>query len=208
MIPSMIALPISGTVVEMIGQKRTLIIGQILILLGWTVVYFAKQFLILLIGRFLMGLGIGTCLPVTILLNSEIALIKMRGTLSMMGSLAMSIGVIYSLLMAATFPLKHLFILSCVPSLIFLMLSAFLPESPVWLMRKGYKDSARKVLMTLRGNRYDINPEIKELENLVAVSNHENSKWIEKLEELKSRHNVFPFMIMVVILMIQVDSQF
>lgn len=111
MIPSMIALPISGTVVEMIGQKRTLIIGQILILLGWTVVYFAKQFLILLIGRFLMGLGIGTCLPVTILLNSEIALIKMRGTLSMMGSLAMSIGVIYSLLMAATFPLKHLFIL-------------------------------------------------------------------------------------------------
>ena len=107
----MIALPISGTVVEMIGQKRTLIIGQILILLGWTVVYFAKQLLILLIGRFLMGLGIGTCLPVTILLNSEIALIKMRGTLSMMGSLAMSIGVIYSLLMAATFPLKHLFIL-------------------------------------------------------------------------------------------------
>lgn len=86
------------------------------------------------------------------------------------------------------------------------MLSAFLPESPVWLMRKGYKDSAKKVLLTLRGTKYDINPEIKELEDLVAVSQYENknSKWNDKLRELKSRNNVFPFVIMVVIFMIQV----
>ena len=86
------------------------------------------------------------------------------------------------------------------------MLAPFLPESPVWLMRKGYKDSAQKVLLTLRGNKYDINPEIKELEDLVAVCNYENSnsKWNEKFKELRSRNNVFPFVIMVVIFMIQV----
>ena len=85
-------MPISGPVAEIIGRKPTLIIGQIFILLGWTVLYFAKQYFMLLIGRFLIGVGTGICLPLTIIFNSEIALVKMRGILSMMGSLTIHIG--------------------------------------------------------------------------------------------------------------------
>ena len=70
-------MPISGAIADMIGRKRTLIIAQMFVLVGWIVVYFAQQFFLLLIGRFLIGLGKGISLPVTIMLNSEIALIRM-----------------------------------------------------------------------------------------------------------------------------------
>ena len=73
-IPIMISMPISGAIADMIGRKRTLIIAQMFVLVGWIVVYFAQQFFLLLIGRFLIGLGKGISLPVTIMLNSEIAL--------------------------------------------------------------------------------------------------------------------------------------
>ena len=198
----MISMPISGAIADMIGRKRTLIIAQIFVLVGWIVVYFAQQFYILLLGRFLIGLGKGISLPVTIMLNSEIALIKIRGTLSMMSSLAITIGFLYSLIMAATFSLKNLIILSMVPSLIFLLLSFFLPESPVWLMKKGHTDKAKMELVSLRGSKYNLIPEIKELENLVIKK--EDSTWIERMKELKSRNNAIPFMLMAIMMTIQV----
>ena len=201
-IPIMISMPISGAIADMIGRKRTLIIAQMFVLVGWIVVYFAQQFFLLLIGRFLIGLGKGISLPVTIMLNSEIALIRIRGTLSMMSSLAVTIGFLYSLIMAATFSLKNLIILSMVPSLIFLLLSIFLPESPMWLMKNGYTDKAKKVLVSLRGSKYNLTPEIKELETLVTKK--EDLKWIERMKELKSRNNAIPFMLMAIMMTIQV----
>ena len=202
MLSVMISMPIGGTLAEMIGRKRTLIIGQLCILIGWAVVYFAKQFLILLLGRFLVGFGIGTSLPVTTLHLSEISLIKMRGTLSMMGYLVMNMGCIYSFTMASQLSLKSLIIVTTIPSILFLVFSVFLPESPVWLMKKGQIENSQKSLLALRGSRYDMNPEIKELEDLVV--SQDNTKLIEKVKELKSRNNAIPFLIMTTIMMLQV----
>ena len=201
-IPTMIFMPISGPVAEIIGRKPTLIIGQIFILLGWTILYFAKQFYMLLIGRFLIGVGTGICLPLTIIFNSEIALVKMRGILSMISSLTIHIGAICSLLIATTFSLEVLIILSSIPSIIFLGFSIFLPESPVWLMRKGRTESAKKALLTLRGSRYDMNLEIQELQEL--VDSQDDSNFFEKVKELKSRNNAIPLIIMAIFMMLQV----
>ena len=198
----MISMPIGGILAEIFGRKRTLIIGQLCILIGWAVVYIARQFLILLLGRFLVGFGIGTSLPVTMLHLSEISLIRMRGTLSMMGYLVMNLGCIYSFTMASLLSLKSLIIVTTMPSILFLVFSVFLPESPVWLMKKGQIENSQKTLLALRGSRYDMNPEIKELEDLVV--SQDDTKLIEKVKELKSRSNAIPFLIMTTIMMLQV----
>ena len=44
-----------GSIAEWIGRKRTLIIGQICMMSGWIVLYFARNFQIALIGRFIIG---------------------------------------------------------------------------------------------------------------------------------------------------------
>ena len=202
----MISMPIGGTLAEIFGRKRTLIIGQLCILIGWAVVYIARQFLILLLGRFLVGFGIGTSLPVTMLHLSEISLIRMRGTLSMMGYLVMNMGCIYSFTMASQLSLKALIIATTIPSILFLVFSIFLPESPVWLMKKGQIENSQKTLLALRGPRYEMNPEIKELQDLVV--SQDNTTLIEKIQELKSRSNAIPFLVMTTIMMLQVNIDF
>ena len=128
---------VAGSISELIGRKKTLILGQIFMIIGWVVIYFAQNFLTLLVGRFIIGIGIGIGLPVTTLQLSEMALIKMRGILSMMGYLVMNIGCVFSLIIAANFSLNILILLCCAPSVAFLVVSILLPESPVWLMKKG-----------------------------------------------------------------------
>ena len=195
---------IGGSIAEFIGRKRTLVIGQTIIILGWIIIYFSSHFSMLLVGRFFVGAGIGVCLPVTTLQLSEIALIKMRGVLSMMGYLFMNAGCVYSLTVGANLPLNILMIMAAIPSMFFLLISYFLPESPVWLMKKGYPERAKESLLQLRGPKYDMNHELKELENLVITQVQDNTKWIDKLKELQTRNNAIPFIIMSTIFLLQV----
>ena len=58
---------VAGSISELIGRKKTLILGQIFMIIGWVVIYFAQNFLTLLVGRFIIGIGIGIGLPVTTL---------------------------------------------------------------------------------------------------------------------------------------------
>ena len=57
------SLLVSGSIAELIGRKLTLIIGQLFVLFGWIIIYFSNNFLMLLFGRFINGLGVGLCLP-------------------------------------------------------------------------------------------------------------------------------------------------
>ena len=57
------SLLVSGSIAELIGRKITLIIGQLFVLFGWIIIYFSNNFLMLLFGRFINGLGVGLCLP-------------------------------------------------------------------------------------------------------------------------------------------------
>ena len=68
-------MPIGGSIAECIGRKRTLVIGQICMLLGWIIIYSANYFSTLLLGRFVVGSGIGISLPATTLQLSEIGMI-------------------------------------------------------------------------------------------------------------------------------------
>ena len=198
----MVFLIIGGIISELIGRKRTLITGQICLLGGWIIIYFSKQFPMLLFGRFIIGLGSGIILPVITLQLSEIALIKMRGTISMMSYLIMNIGNIYILLVSTSFTLNGIISMSAVPTIVFLLTSLFLPESPMWLVKKGHTEKAKNSLLKLRGSKYQMNDELKELENLVKSQG--NTSLMEKLKELKSRSNAIPFLILTTICVLQV----
>ena len=70
-------------------------------------------------------------------------------------------------------------------------------------MEKGQFEKAKMSLLSLRGSQYNMDPELKELEDLVKAQ-QENSNWIDKFKKFKSRSNVIPFTIMAIIFFIQV----
>ena len=198
----MIFMLVGGSIAELIGRKRTLVIGQITIVIGWFMIYFSNYFQMLLLGRFVVGAGIGISQPAITIQLSEIALIKMRGILSMMGYTLMNAGAVFSLVVGAYFPLNILIIMVATPSVFFILISFLLPESPVWLMKKGYTELAKKSLLQLRGSKYKMNSELKELEDLVKTQ--DNTKFFDNLKELKSRRNALPFVIITTIVILVV----
>ena len=200
----MISLLVSGFAAEVLGPKRTILVGQSCILFGWVVVYLATNFISLLVGRFIMGLGAGLSLSSTTIQLSEIALIRYRGIFSMMNNLTVYVALIYSLVLSATVSLDMVMVLSAVPTVTFLVASFLLPESPIWLVKKGQLQKAKLSLIALRGTQYDLMPEIKEMEHL--TQNVGKVAIAERICELKSRRNVVPFLIMALMISLQVRA--
>ena len=128
----------------------------------------------------------------------------MQGCLSMLNACVINAGIIYSLVLSATFSTYNVMLMSVLPTIFFILASIFLPESPMWLMKKGKTNETEKSLLRLRGNKYHMYYEIKELERLVQEKN-DNSGFMEKLNKQKSRSYIIPFFIMTIMILLQVQ---
>ncbi len=53
---------------------------------------------------------------------------------------------------------------------------AFIPESPHWLVHKGYRDEAVEALKWLRGQDFDVTDEVNDLETALARNDKNASK--------------------------------
>ena len=111
-------------------------------------------------------------------LLSEICLIRYRGKLATLNAFNGNFGWLLGLCIGLVVPVQFLVITLSSPSLLFLLLCWRLPESPVWLMRNNREKEARRTLAWLRGHSYDIEPEIAEIEEVIAE------------EEKNSQHSV------------------
>ena len=101
-------------------------------------------------------------------LLSEICLIRYRGQLATLNTFNSNLGWLVGLCLGLVVPLQLLAPAQTSPSLVFLLLCWRLPESPVWLMRRGREEEARLTLAWLRGGKYDIEPEIAEIKEVIA----------------------------------------
>lgn len=75
-ISAMVSTLLGGMITEPLGRKKSLILGQMIILSGWSMLYFAGHFWVLMAGRLVMGVGVGFVYPVTCMYLSEIALVR------------------------------------------------------------------------------------------------------------------------------------
>ena len=95
-------------------------------------------------------------------------MIRYRDQLATLNTFNSNLGWVVGLCLGLVVPLQLLTPAQTSPSLVFLLLCWRLPESPVWLMRRGREKEARRTLAWLRGHSYDIEPEIAEIEEVIA----------------------------------------
>ena len=101
-------------------------------------------------------------------------------------------------------PVQYYAFSLCCPSLVFLLLCWRLPESPVWLMRRGREGEARQTLAWLRGGAYDIEPEVEEIREVIAKD--ESNPRQSVLEVFKSRTFLHPLALTCTLAMVQMLS--
>jgi len=125
-----------GSLCDLYGRKKALFATAIFLLLGNFILIEANGFIALLIGRLIVGLGIGIATVTVPLYIAEISPAKIRGTLVSKGQLMTTIGILVAYMISFLFaPEKDwraMFGLGLIPIGLFFFGLFFIPESPLW----------------------------------------------------------------------------
>ncbi|KAF0920868.1 hypothetical protein E2562_037528 [Oryza meyeriana var. granulata] len=177
---ALIASLFASVITRKFGRKMTMLGGGFIFLVGAVLNGAARNVAMLIIGRILLGVGVGFSIQAVPLYLSEMAPAKLRGMLNISFQLMITVGILFANLInyftdkiAGGWGWRISLGLAAVPAFIMAGGSLFLPDTPNSLLARGKEDEARAMLRRIRGTN-DVGPEY---DDLVAAS--EASKAIE-----------------------------
>ena len=157
----------AGRLADRFGRRPILLATATVFVVGAIVSALAGSLAVLLVGRVLVGIGIGGASMLTPLYLAEIAPARERGALVSFSQLAVTLGILVSYLVgyafAASGSWRWMLGLGGVPGVILAVGMLLLPETPRWLAGHGHADQARAALRRLRGRHVDIESEVRQL---------------------------------------------
>ncbi|XAR53678.1 hypothetical protein NMG60_11022323 [Bertholletia excelsa] len=171
---------VASTVTRKLGRKLSMLFGGVLFCAGALINGFAKAVWMLIVGRILLGFGIGFANQSVPLYLSEMAPYKYRGALNIGFQLSITVGILVANI------LNYFFAKikggwgwrlslggAVVPALIITFGSLILPETPNSMIERGKTEEAKAMLRRIRG----VEEIEEEYDDLVAAS--EASKKVE-----------------------------
>ena len=145
---------VSGALSDRLGRRTIIIAAAAIFAVGAVGAGLSPNVGVLIFFRFFLGLGVGSASALVPSYISESAPTDVRGSLSSLFQLAITLGILIAYLVNAAFapsgdwrwPVG----LALVPALVLLVGMYFLPETPRWLVSKDRDDDARRVLRRTR----------------------------------------------------------
>ncbi|KAL8476636.1 hypothetical protein ACS0TY_029071 [Phlomoides rotata] len=131
-----------GSLADKFGRTKTLILDAIPLTIGAFLCCIARSIETMILGRLLVGVGIGVSSTIVPLYISEISPAEKRGVFGSINQLCICIGLLAALvagLPLAQNPLwwRTMFGIAVIPSIFLALGMAFSPESPCWLYQQG-----------------------------------------------------------------------
>ncbi|KAL3275587.1 hypothetical protein HHI36_020342 [Cryptolaemus montrouzieri] len=195
----LVCVPI-GYYCDIVGRKLAMLSMIILFSLGWLLIIFANSVTMIYLGRLITGMAGGAFCIAAPMYTSEIAEKEIRGTLGSYFQLLLTVGILISNVLGAYVDIKTFSILCfCIP-LVFGAVFFFQPETPIYSLKKGKEDDARKALRRLRGPDYDVDSELKELKQQIESAEQNQ---ISLKESLKKKATKKAFVISFGLMMFQ-----
>ena len=121
-----------------------------------------------------------------------------------LNSFTNNLGTLLGLCLGLVVPVQYYAFTLCCPSVLFLLLCWRLPESPVWLMRRGREEEGRRTLAWHRGGKYDIELEVEEIREV--TTKEENKTTQSVIEVFKQRTFLHPLALTCTLAMVQLLS--
>ncbi|KAK6248272.1 hypothetical protein QUC31_019837 [Theobroma cacao] len=153
LVSSLVASPITREY----GRRASIICGGISFLIGATLNAAAVNIAMLLLGRIMLGVGIGFGNQAVPLYLSEMSPSHLRGGLNMMFQLATTLGIFtanmvnYGTQKLEPWGWRLSLGLAAIPAFLMTVGGFCLPETPNSLIERGSKERGRKVLVRIRG---------------------------------------------------------
>ncbi|XP_059635330.1 sugar carrier protein A-like isoform X1 [Cornus florida] len=173
----LVASLVASPVTRRYGRRISIISGGLCFLVGSALNASAVNLEMLILGRIMLGFGIGFGNQAVPLYLSEMAPTHLRGALNMMFQLATTLGIFTAnMVNYGTHKLKpwgwRLSLgLAAVPALLMTVGGILVPETPNSLTERGLKEKGRKVLVRIRGTE-NVDAEF---EDLIDASEFANS---------------------------------
>ncbi len=164
---------------DKLGRKKTLILIASAYLIASLGSALSTNWYLFLLFRFLGGIGVGASSVTAPVYISEISPAAYRGRLVMMFQFNVVFGILISylsnyligLLIGADTSWRLMLGIQAIPSLLFLILLRFVPETPRWLILKANKpDEARDVLKIINPDSYE-----SDFQNIIANNREEHN---------------------------------
>eukprot|EP01102_Stenamoeba_stenopodia_P010738 TRINITY_DN3262_c0_g2_i3.p1 TRINITY_DN3262_c0_g2~~TRINITY_DN3262_c0_g2_i3.p1 ORF type:complete len:286 (-),score=50.85 TRINITY_DN3262_c0_g2_i3:23-880(-) len=144
----------------------------------------AVNYAMLLVGRFVVGVGFGTASVVVPQLLGEISPKNIRGILTSMNQLAVTLGLLVTNLVwfgfeNVSYGWQWTIWLSLIPAIIQILCFGLVPESPQWLVQRGRVTEATATLQRLRPRGWDVSVEMEEIEDALKLASANQGSWKE-----------------------------
>ncbi|HUX95304.1 MAG TPA: sugar porter family MFS transporter [Bacteroidales bacterium] len=148
----------AGKPSDIFGRKRTLMVAAFLFILSAFGSALANRLSMFIFFRIIGGLGVGVASMLSPMYISEISPAEKRGRLVSFNQLAIVIGILLAFISNALLVdtgennWRWMLAVMGAPALLFFISLFFAPESPRWLVQKGFSDKAFVILGKINGN--------------------------------------------------------
>lgn len=150
-----------GSLAERFGRIRSASFAVGLMSVMALVCVFSGHYEMLLICRFIQGIGVGGEVPVAAAYINELSPTKARGRFFMLYEMIFPIGLMVTGQLGAwlvpAVGWKSMFLVGGIPGLFIAVLIARLPESPRWLISRGRLDEAERVVEAVEASTVERN---------------------------------------------------
>jgi len=145
---------LTGWLTEKIGRKKPLLFAAILFAFSSIMMGLAESTHLLTFWRIIAGIGVGGASVLSPLYIAEISPADIRGKMVSINQLAIVIGILLAYLSNYFLEPLHdnwrwMFISGAAPATLFFLGVFLIPESPRWLIAKGYEEKGKTILRHL-----------------------------------------------------------
>ncbi|KAF7817746.1 sugar transport protein 10-like [Senna tora] len=185
---ALIASFFASMVTRSFGRKTSMFIGGIVFLIGSVINGVAMNLAMLILGRILLGVGVGFANQSVPVYLSEMAPAKIRGALNMGFQIAVTVGILLAnLVNYGTSKMKggigwRLSLgLAGVPAILMTIGSIFLPDTPNSILERGNVEEAKRMLIKIRGVA-NVEDELQDLIEACEESKKVDNPWKNIME--------------------------
>lgn len=179
----------SGPFSDQKGRKPTILMADVSFIIGAVIMGVSPNIWVLMLGRFVVGLGVGSAAMIVPVYLAESAPKDLRGTIVSINVLFVTLGqlIAYSVCLALGNRWRWMLGLAAVPAGLQFIGMLILPESPRFLFKIGNDEKALKVLLKIRinskaGGIGHVEREVNEIKH--AIQQEGNFPYISQLKML------------------------
>ena len=185
---------VAGAVADRVGRRRTILLAAVLFTIGALLESIAPGVEILVVGRLIVGFGVGVASVAAPLYAAEQAPTYLRGRFVSIYQLAITIGIFVAYLVDQLLTNDDMWRMmlgvSAVPAVLLAIVMIPMPDTPRWFMKVGRRDDAERALHKVQPDA-DVSAEIDDIARAEAADAADRATW----GEVFSTHLRRPLMI-------------